>query len=96
MRSGKELQASRQGAQEVMCRNGCNCAELLCEEQACACQKRGTVKGESLLPYAPLPDPAQMHARTNEPGLGISSLPKADLKQKRLRNPLSIPENMRV
>lgn len=94
MHSGKELKASKQGAQEVMCRSGCDC--VLCDKQACACQKRGTVKGELLLPYAPLSDPAQMHTHTNELGLSISSLPKADLKQKRLRNPLSIPENMRV
>lgn len=57
---------------------------VLCEKQACACQKRGTVKGELLLPYALLSDLAQMYAHTNEPALSIASLPKADLKQKRL------------
>lgn len=68
----------------------------LCEKRACACQKRGTVKGKSLLPYAPLSDPAQMHAHTDELGLSILSLHKADLKQKRLGNPLSFLENRRV
>lgn len=62
---------------------------LLCEKQACACQKRGTVKGKWLLPYAPLSDPALMHTHTHS--VSIFSLTKADLKQKRLGNPLSSP-----
>lgn len=41
------------------------CLCVLCEKQARACQKRGTVKGESLLPYAPLSDTAQMHTQMN-------------------------------
>jgi len=65
MDSGKLLKGSKQGAREVMCRRGWVWLWVLCEKQALACQKRGTVKGESLLPYAPLSDTAQMHTQMN-------------------------------
>lgn len=82
-----------------MWRSGCDWTRSVRNKPVPA-KKRGTVKGKWLLPYAPLSDPALMHTHTNELGLSILSLPKADLMQKRLGKPLSspvsFPENRRV
>ena len=81
MHSGKELKASKQGAQEAMCRSGCDCV-CSARNKPVPAKKEAQSRVNRfchMLPY----QTQQTHAHTNELGLSISSLPKADLKQKR-------------